>query len=134
MILTISVFFLSCSILFLLYVSFSIYIIITKVTLSIWVCLSALSVILAVTFCMAKFVSYFLFLLVLVNFAVNYLQFTGFPRVEYTTKMEVIDSFGQTRLCQGINSMYPNKVSFATATYTNGRILSCGGYNTNRIM
>ena len=44
--------------------------------------------------------------------------------------MEVIDSNGETRLCQGSNSMYPLEVSDATAIYTNGRILACGG-NTN---
>ena len=34
-------------------------------------------------------------------------------------------------LCQGSNSNYPHKINHATATYTNGRILSCGGVYFN---
>ena len=57
----------------------------------------------------------------------NYLQITGSPRGETTAKMEVIDNFGQTRICQGSNSIYPLQVDSATAIYSNGIILSCGG-------
>ena len=45
----------------------------------------------------------------------NYLQITGYPRDETTATMEVIDNFGQTRICQGSNSIDPIQVSYATA-------------------
>ena len=60
----------------------------------------------------------------------NYLQITGWgsPKDETAATMEVIDNFGQTRICQGSNSIYPIQVILATAIYSNGMILSCGGY------
>ena len=63
----------------------------------------------------------------------NYIQMTGHARDEYTgnritARMEVIDTSGQTRVCWGKKSLYPIlELSSVTATYTNGRILSCEG-------
>ena len=56
----------------------------------------------------------------------SYLQITGDPRDEYMV-MEVIDNLGKSRLCHKNKSKYPLQVSHATATYTNDKILACGG-------
>ena len=56
----------------------------------------------------------------------SYIQVTGIKNESII--MEVIDNFGQTRLCQNITSKYPLQVYDATAIYTNGMILACGGY------
>ena len=58
----------------------------------------------------------------------NYILITGYPRDSTTTQMEVIDNNGNTRLCQKDHSKYPEMISVASATYTNEKILVCGGY------
>ena len=58
----------------------------------------------------------FQFVFIKVFAEMNYLQITnGYPRDETTATMEVIDNFGQTRICQGSNSIDPIQVSYATA-------------------
>ena len=59
----------------------------------------------------------------------TYLQLTGYDG----NVMEVIDDSGQSRLCKKDESKYPLHVYYATATYTNGSILACGGYDISRI-
>ena len=42
--------------------------------------------------------------------------------------MEVFDSDGNIKLCQRYNSKHPATISLAAASYTNGNIITCGGY------
>jgi len=63
------------------------------------------------------------------NGEMNFILITGQPEgahtLKSTVKMEVLDNLGQTRLCQ--NSSYPLEVYEVSATYTDGKLLSCGG-------
>ena len=61
----------------------------------------------------------------------NYIQITGIP-AEESIVMEVIDDSRQSRLCKKDESKYPLQVYAATATYTNGSILACGGYSIDQ--
>lgn len=57
----------------------------------------------------------------------KYVQITGYPRDENTAKLEVIDPDGQTKVCQG-NMAYPLQISYATAAFTEDKMVVCGGY------
>ena len=55
----------------------------------------------------------------------SYVLVTGTGDTVETTKMEVIDADGNTRICQ--NHPYPLEIQLATAIYQEGKILVCGG-------
>ena len=57
----------------------------------------------------------------------KYVQISGIPANENTAKMEVIDPDGQTKVCQG-NMAYPLQISYATAAFTEDKMVVCGGY------
>ena len=57
----------------------------------------------------------------------SYVLVTGDPRGENTAKMEVIGPDGRTKICERNNAAYPLEISSATATYTNDKIVVCGG-------
>ena len=57
----------------------------------------------------------------------SYVLVTGYPWNEKTAKMEVIGPDGRTKICKGNNAAYPLEISLATATYTNDKIVVCGG-------
>ena len=56
----------------------------------------------------------------------SYILITGVN--ENAAKIEVIYNQGHTRICKGENNIYPLKISLATAVYTNGKIIICGGH------
>ena len=57
----------------------------------------------------------------------SYVLITGSPENENTAKMEVIGPDGRTKICKGNNAAYPLEINDATATYTNDKIVVCGG-------
>jgi len=60
----------------------------------------------------------------------SYVVVTGFSRNENAAKMEVIGPDGRTKICKGNNAAYPiTEIESATATYTNDKIIVCGGWS-----
>ena len=56
----------------------------------------------------------------------KYVLLSGYPRNENSAKMEVVDMNGNSKLCKDRNA-YPLEISLPVATYTEGKILVCGG-------
>ena len=56
----------------------------------------------------------------------RYVVFSGHPKNNETSQIEVIDDHGSIHICQS-NSRYPLNVNNARSVFTNDRMIVCGG-------